>query len=238
MQIGTGRYFSPLAGRGENYLINVRKRDGRTREYLVEINPLHKAMHFLFTGNWTRNYVENFAWMVSFYPHDALLWPGEGGRFQPNGEMGFTRGELEALMVQGIGAVIEDFSTRHRPMLLVAVAVRENLGRLYHRLLIRHAAAAGYLYYQTYVQEALYVIEKNQGSAEPAATVRQTFPGRDYRAVAGVYARIRGKAGRAGVAKRCFHRTATPFRPSSRKILGKRGFKEKTGRWTYGQLAF
>lgn len=188
MQIKVERYFSSLAGRGENYLVSVLKRNGKKREYIIEINPLHKAMHFLFTGNWTQEYVENFAWMVSFYPHDALFWPGEGGRFKPDSGMRYTRGELEELMVRGIGAALEDFSRRHQPLMLVAVAVRENLGRLYHRLLLRYAGAAGYFYHQSYMQEALYVIEKNRERAEPAEIGRQAWQRRDYRAVAGLYA--------------------------------------------------
>ncbi|WP_380179382.1 hypothetical protein [Kalamiella sp. sgz302252] len=188
MQINIERYFSALTGRGESYLVSVRKRDGKTREYIVEINPLHKAMHFLFTGNWTQEYVENFAWMLSFYPHDALFWPGEGGRFAPDSAMRYTRKELEMLMVQGIGAAIKDFSRRRQPLMLVAAAIRENLGRMYHRLLLRHAEAAGYFYHQSYVQEALYVIEKNRESAQPAQLSRPTRQRRDYRAVAGMYA--------------------------------------------------
>lgn len=185
MQIKAERYFSPLTGRGECYLVSVIKRDGRNREYIVESNPLHRAMYFLFTGNWPHDYVENFAWIVSFYPHDALLLPGKEGRFKPDGGMNFTRSELEKFMVQGIGAAIEDFSQRHRPMMLVAVAIRKKLGRLYHRLLIRHAEAAGYLYHQTYVQEAIYVIEKKSKSAKPERA--PTFQRGDYCAIAGLY---------------------------------------------------
>ena len=186
MQIKVGRYHSPWSGKKENYLIGVVKADGRKREYLVEINPLHSAMYFLFTNDWPQFYVENFIWMISFYPHDALFSLNQSGRFGPDSKMAFTRRELESLMIEGIGGAIADFMQRHQPALLVAVAIRENLGRLYHRLLIRHAAGAGYIYHQTYVQEALYVLEIKRKSAHPQGLINKIIPRRGYRAVVGL----------------------------------------------------
>ncbi|WP_414148389.1 hypothetical protein ACMGGR_06005 [Erwinia sp. BNK-24-b] len=180
MQIRIARYFA-LPGKAERYLVTVQKRDGRSRAYMVEINPLHSAMHFLFTGQWSQYYVENFAWMVSFYPHERLLFPGSKGRFKADSAMGFNRKELNKLLVQGIGAVIVDFSRHRQPMMLTAVAIRKNLGRLYHRLFLRHARAAGYFYHQSYAQEALYVIEKQWKNTESAKTVRQAVQRRNCR---------------------------------------------------------
>ncbi|WP_338567374.1 hypothetical protein VRC02_15680 [Erwinia sp. E_sp_B01_3] len=162
MKIKVIRYISGSGRTTQSYLIAAKKRNGNEREYIVQFDPVHPAMYSVLKSGWTQNYVENFAWMVSFYPFNALLSLNQSGRFSPDSSMRYTRIELEQLMVEGVGEAIHDLMFRHDTVLLIAAAIRENLGKLYHRVLIRHAEAAGYHYHQAYRQEALYVLEKKE----------------------------------------------------------------------------
>lgn len=102
--------------------------------------------------------------------------------------MMYTRKELEQLMVEGIGAAMQDFMAKQSSGILVAVAVRENLGKLYHRLLLRHAEDVGYYYHQTYSQEALYVIEKKWTHPNPLSVTFKRSPRQSHRACVGLHA--------------------------------------------------
>lgn len=181
MKITVIRYISGLGRTPQSYLLAVKKRNGNDREYIVQFDPVHPAMYSVLRKGWTQKYVENFAWMVSFYPFDALISLNQSGRFSPDSSLRYTRVELEQLMVEGVGEAIHDFMFSHDTVLLIAAAIRENLGKLYHRILIRHADAAGYHYHQTYRQEALYVLEKKGIEPQYAEIFHREFvPGRSY----------------------------------------------------------
>lgn len=76
--------------------------------------------------------------------------------------MAFSHGELHQFLVEGVGQALELFFHQQSVAAMFAMPIRPALGKVYDRLLRRYAAEKGFIYNQTWLQEAVYVIEKKQ----------------------------------------------------------------------------
>lgn len=141
-----------------------------------------------FDDVWSEEYLRNCCWMVSFYTLDALFSLGSSGRFNPDKRMFFSRRELEKFLVEGIGLAIGSFLREQASASLIAVAVRQALGHLYDNLLQRYAVRKGFYYHRTWVQEAVYVIEKKGKKSGEKPDKRSPQPGRRCEYSEGDYA--------------------------------------------------
>lgn len=199
MQISIKPWMTSLQRDSVGYLLTVDKDDGRNNEYVVEITRLHAALFPLFENDWPKAWLENGCWMVSFYTLDSLFSLQPSARYQPDRRMAFTRSELATFLLQGPGQVMMDFMRRQPQATLVAIAIREGLGRMYHQLLTRHAAQSGLIYNQTWTQEAVYVVEKRRKSYSHAANQPwQATAGGRYRRCQSHYAST-GRSAAQGV---------------------------------------
>ncbi len=160
MDITVKAFSSPLLANALSYLVSVKKSGGRNNEYVVEIKRLPTMIHNCFGCYWSGYYLQNCCWLVDFYPYDALFSSELGARYKVDRRMAFSYSELVRFLAEGVGQAVESFLQHQLVASLLAMPIHPALGKMYDRLLRRHAAEKGFIYNQTWLQEAVYVIEK------------------------------------------------------------------------------
>lgn len=160
MDITVKAFSSPLLANALSYLVSVKKSGGRDNEYVVEIGPLPLVTQQYFSHYWCESYLKKCCWVVGFYTLDALFSLESEARYQADRRMAFSHGELQQFLVEGVGQALELFFHQQSVAAMFAMPIRPALGKVYDRLLRRYAAEKGFIYNQTWLQEAVYVIEK------------------------------------------------------------------------------
>jgi len=160
MDITVKAFSSPLLANALSYLVSVKKSGGRDNEYVVEIKRLPTMIQNCFGCYWSGYYLQYYCWLVDFYPYDALFSSEPGARYKVDRRMAFSYSELIRFLAEGVGQAVESFLQHQLVASLLAMPIHPALGKMYHRLLRRYAAEKGFIYNQTWLQEAVYVIEK------------------------------------------------------------------------------
>ncbi|WP_336797849.1 hypothetical protein [Erwinia aphidicola] len=151
-----GSKMTPTPRCRHHYLLNVHKSDWLRSEYHVEFLADYGRM----LADWYSPEQLRTAWMVNFFDRQALYALHPRARYDTYSAMHYSREELEALFIQGIGSVMRNFAQRGQCRILFWLSARPALGRYYNYLLKKQSVELDYRYRMDIQREAgIYVIE-------------------------------------------------------------------------------